>query len=376
VTMALGTSRRSSLCRMALVVLILFPRNIFVLLTSSRSLLFSHGFHLHRSTTTKVTGRYYDHFVGNLESKQLLYNAHGEDDNDLIQPQTIGEVREVTKPPSPTNQFSKEPSITDMMKLMGTSPRRIFLSVGTASSIALTANFFGITSNLLSVLPEEFSEETGLDTYYPRGDFKRVIVRSGLGLLGGGSVGGSICKCSFLIPKDWVADTGLALAQAQRRAKDLDYSMGGGGKPSSVLPDAAYGPPGKLDSRGLSNGDTNVSVIINNGVESFSLKRNLGDPVAAAEILLSSKFGPRSPTTLLTAVEERRGENNLPVYQFEYTIDRSEKGRPALRAISVIAGSPNGDAFITLTVVSLNSEWHKADIDYQLRNIAKSFKLV
>ncbi|KAL7461640.1 hypothetical protein ACHAXS_003386 [Conticribra weissflogii] len=373
--MAPGPMMKSSPRRIALVVFLL-PKSYFVQLTSFRLTLFAHGFHLRRFTTPRVTGTDYHHFVGTLKSKQLLYNAYGEDDNELAQPQTIGEVQDMSIPPPPTEQLGKEPSISDMMKLMGTSPRRIFLSFGTACSIALTANLFGVTSNILSILPEEFSEKTRLDTYYPRGDFKRVIVRSGFRLPVGDSGGGSICKCSFLIPKDWVADTGLALAQAQRRVKDLDYSMGGGRKPNVVLPDAAFGPPGKLDNLGLSNRDTNVSVIINSEVKNFSLRENLGDPVAAAELLLSNKFGRRSPTTLLTAFEERRGENDVPVYQFEYTVDRSEKEKPALHALSVIAGSPNGDAFITLTVVSLDTEWHKADVDYRLRIIATSFKLI
>lgn len=313
-----------------------------------------------------------------LLPKRVLYsqNENGDTDNNSS-PQSINEPQVNVSPQNPPTIRNKEPSISDMMRIMGTSPRRIFLSIGSATSIALTANFFGITSNLLSALPEEFSETTGLDSFYPRNDFKRVTVRNGLSGMAGAGVGGNptICKCSFLIPKDWVADTGLALAQAQRNARSLDYSMRGGPS-SSTLPDAAYGPPGKLDSRGLSNGDTNVSVIINDGVRNFSLKESLGDPTAAAKLLLSSKFGPRSPTTLLSAFEEQRGEENTPVYQFEYTVDRSEKGRLPLRAVSVVAGSRKGDAFVTLTVVSLDSEWKKSDIDVRLRRIAKSFKLV
>ena len=261
------------------------------------------------------------------------------------------------------NQLKRnDPSPLDMMRMMGTSPRRVFLSVVTSSFIALAANFFGVTSNLLSTLPESFAEKTGLDSFYPRGDYKRVTVR--------GDVGQG--KCSFVIPKDWVADTSLALAQAQRRAKVLDYSMKA--DQMGVLPDAAYGPPGKTDKWGLSNRDTNVSVIINS-VKDFTLKGTLGsDPKAAAEILLSNKFGPRKPTTLISSFEEVRGENNISIYQFEYTVDRGDRA-PPLRAISVIAGSIAGDAFVTLTVVSLDRAW-VGEADDSLRQIAKSFKLV
>ena len=55
------------------------------------------------------------------------------------------------------------------MAAMGTSPRRILLSVASASGIALAANFLGITSRLLDTVPESTVEASGLDTYFPRG---------------------------------------------------------------------------------------------------------------------------------------------------------------------------------------------------------------
>ena len=132
-----------------------------------------------------------------------------------------------------------------------------------------------------------------------------------------------------------MADTSLALAQAQRQARVLDYSMtSSSSSGDNVLPDAAYGPPNTKNA----NGDTNVSVIVNTDVTNFSLSSSLGDdPTAAAEVLLSNQFTTnrrkRIPQ-LVSAFKERRGEDNVPIYQFEYTVDRGEKARP-LRAISV-----------------------------------------
>jgi len=275
-------------------------------------------------------------------------------------------------------------SPTQIMSIMGTSPRRIFLSLSSSTAIALAANFFGITSNVLSALPPEFAEKSGLDTYYPRGDYKRAVVRAAAS----NSVAGipsSSGKCSFLIPKEWVADTGLALAQAQRQAKALDYSMASsssqqqGSSNGNTLPDAAYGPPGRLDSQGLSNGDTNVSVIVNTGVRNFSLASSLGnDPKSAAEVVLS--LSNNSRRKLVSAVEERRGDDDdgnggVPVYIFEYTVDRGERAKP-LRALSLVAGSRAGDAFVTLTVVSTEEEWENPRVEERLRKIAESFKLV
>jgi hypothetical protein len=273
----------------------------------------------------------------------------------------IENTQPAQRPRIENQRRSNDPSPADLMRAMGTSPRRVFLSVLSSTFIAFAANFFGITSNVLSALPESFAEKTGLDSFYPRGDYKRVTVR-------GTTVGQG--KCTFVIPKDWLADTSLALAQAQRRAKVLDYSMSSSDQ-MGVLPDAAYGPPGKSDSQGLSNRETNVSVIVN-GVKDFSLNGTLGsDPKAAAEMLLSKR---RRPTTLISSFEEQRGENNIPIYQFEYTVDRGDKA-PPLRAISVIAGSLDGDAFVTLTVVSLDGAWN-GKAGELLRQIAKSFKLV
>lgn len=42
---------------------------------------------------------------------------------------------------------------------------------------------------------------------------------------------------TFVIPKEWVADTAVELAKAQRQAGTLDYKMGRG-REAGVLPDA------------------------------------------------------------------------------------------------------------------------------------------
>ena len=263
-----------------------------------------------------------------------------------------------------------------LLSLMGTSPRRIFLSLTTSTAIALTTNLFGITSNILSTIPEETVEKLGgIDTFYPRGNYKRVIVRgvSKSSVPGVPSTTSNSVKCTYLIPKDWVADTSLALAQAQRQAKVLDYNMSNNQQQQQkVLPDAAYGPPGKGDTDGLSNRDTNVSIIINTDVTNFKLSSLGNDAKSAAEQLLAS----RPNAQLISANEDTRGKDNIPIYQFEYTVDRTSKGLASLRAISVVAGSLNGDAFITLTVVSTKDEWDNIPaVNEKLRKVVDSFKL-
>jgi hypothetical protein len=117
--------------------------------------------------------------------------------------------------PLPTSQPMKPsplPSImtsADIMRAMGTSPRRLVVSALSATGVALAANFLGSTSAVLGLLPESTVQRTGLDTYYPRAGYKRYNSR----------------LYSFVIPQEWVGDTALELQKAQMRAKPLDYAM-------------------------------------------------------------------------------------------------------------------------------------------------------
>jgi len=241
---------------------------------------------------------------------------------------------------------------------MGTSPRRIFLSFVSATGIALGGNFLGVTSRLLTTVPEEQVEAIGIDTYFPRGDYKRCRTP----------------EYTFVIPKEWVADTFVELAKAQRKVQQLDYSMQRSNGKITTLPDSAYGPPGRLNQNGVSQaGDTNVSVIVSSGFSGFTLRGTLGTPTDAAETLLSRSIAPEGSgrtATLLRAVEDRGGQT----YQFEYIVDRGARG-PPLRNIAVIAASPIGDKLYTLTVVAPVEKWKDVEYDSKLRKIADSFHL-
>ena len=120
-------------------------------------------------------------------------------------------------------------------------------------------------------------------------------------------------------------------------------------------------------------GDTNVSVVVSSVVPGFSLKGTLGDPASAAQTLLRVSLAPEGSgrsATLLSAEEDSARQ----VYQFEYTVDRGERG-PPLRAISVIAAR-NSDAVITLTVVAPSEDWGDEIFASKLRKVANSFHAV
>lgn len=132
----------------------------------------------------------------------------------------VAKVTERQQQPPLRRSRSANASAREMMAAMGTSPRRIFLSFTSSAGIALVGNLFGVTSSVLNYIDEDVVELTGLDTYYPRGDFKRHIS----------------ADYTFVIPKEWVADTAVELAKAQRMTQPLDYKMrqtSGG-----ILPDA------------------------------------------------------------------------------------------------------------------------------------------
>jgi len=68
-------------------------------------------------------------------------------------------------------------------------------------------------------------------------------------------------------------------------------------------------------------------------------------------------------------------EKPIHLYISLNIIDRGERAKP-LHAMSVVAGSSAGDAFVTMTVVSPEEEWEKPTVAEKLRRIATSFKLV
>merc|ERR1719343_122589 len=138
-----------------------------------------------------------------------------------------------------------------------------------------------------------------------------------------------------------------------------------------VIPDAAFGPPGILNSKGVSTSDTNVSVIVSNTTPGFTLK-SLGAPEEAALKLLENSIAPQGSgkiATLISAVEEVR--NGVPLYQFEYRIEKGLDRRVKLQSISVI--TERGGDLITLTVVAPVNDWMN---DSSLRRIATSFQLL
>jgi hypothetical protein len=107
-----------------------------------------------------LTRGYHLEHVGHLRSSQDDL-SHDEDSPQSTPPEDQG--------PELIERISPTMTSKDYMRAMGTSPRRILLSGLSGAGIALAGNLFGVTSQLLKLVPEEQVEATGLDTYFPRG---------------------------------------------------------------------------------------------------------------------------------------------------------------------------------------------------------------
>lgn len=153
----------------------------------------------------------------------------------IIDEKGFGDDNESSTDVTDSTVLSKDTQLSnkDLMAALGTSPRRIFLSLSSATGIALAGNLFGVTSRLLTLLPENVVEESGLDTYFPRGELHHLqyvfIIIMHLSHTHNFTTG-DFKRCvgegySFVIPKEWVADTFVALAKAQQGVKSLDFEM-------------------------------------------------------------------------------------------------------------------------------------------------------
>jgi hypothetical protein len=111
-------------------------------------------------------------------TRLLASNDDPTGSQEKIVPPVKEETRTITPPSRLQRQNAPDLSSRDLMRALGTSPRRIFVSFLSASGIALAGNFLGVTSRLLTTVPEDMVESSGLDTYFPRGELRQVSCRA------------------------------------------------------------------------------------------------------------------------------------------------------------------------------------------------------
>lgn len=229
--------------------------------------------------------------------------------------------------------------------------RRLLTGIGTASIVALGANFAGITSSLLGLSPDG-ARSLKLDVIYPIGGYTRCLdTNEGF---------------EFVYPSNWVGDQTILYRTAGKVERSLDPpSLSGSGdrrRRNVNEPVVAFGPPG-------SNGELNVSVIvaqvpIDFSIETFGGPKEVGE--AIVKIITGSGKRPNVKGTLIQA--NLREDSNKKYYTLEFQVES-----PTFERHNVAVCCARGGKLFTLNSQSPQSIWPMVKEDFY--KIADSFSL-
>lgn len=252
------------------------------------------------------------------------------------------------------NDDEKErPLAEEFAPLASVFRRRLLTGIGSASLVALGANFAGITSFLLG-----FSPDTGrnlkLDVLYPVGGYSRCIdTTEGF---------------EFIYPSNWVRDytvfyRAVGKAEAKRALDPPPLNIN---RPQRNVnePVIAFGPPG-------SNGELNISVIVSPVALDFSIEA-FGSPKEVGEAVVRKVTGsarrPDVKGNLIDASVRKDPVKNLHYYKLEFVVES-----PSFQRHNVAICCVQGGRLFTLNAQSPESAWPKVKQDFC--NIADSFNL-
>ncbi|XP_008789940.1 psbP domain-containing protein 7, chloroplastic [Phoenix dactylifera] len=262
----------------------------------------------------------------------------------------------------PTHQIrcsagGKSSPAEDFAPLAAVFRRRLLAGVGTASLVAVGANFGGVTSFLLGLFPD-FGRGLKLDVLYPVQGFTRCLAPN--------------YGFEFIYPAGWVGDRTLLnrvvdKAEAQRT---LDPPPLSNGRPppqsprSLSEPVVAFGPPG-------SNGELNVSVIVSPVPRDFSIEA-FGGPREVGETVLRRISGTRRGTdvtaSLIDATKREDPLKKVNYYKLEFRVEG-----PSLRRHNVAVCTACSGKLFTLNAQAPESTWPK--VREKFYKIADSFNL-
>ncbi|KAK9691912.1 hypothetical protein RND81_09G228200 [Saponaria officinalis] len=251
------------------------------------------------------------------------------------------------------NPYERPPA-EQFAPLASTFQRRLLLGVGSASVVAIGANFSGITSFLLGLSPDT-GRRLKLDVLYPIGGYTRCFQPDD--------------GFEFIYPASWVADQTLLYRAAERA--ELERSLDPPSLNSSNRrkrnvnePVIAFGPPG-------STGELNVSVIVSPvpldfRIEAFGGAKEVGEAVIRT-ITGSSRLADVKPTLLRSNLRED-SDTNLRYYELEYKVES-----PSFRRHNVTICCAQKGKLYTLNAQTPESTWQHVKQDFY--NIAASFTL-
>uniref|UniRef100_A0A0F7H047 Photosystem II reaction center PsbP family protein n=1 Tax=Pelargonium echinatum TaxID=122254 RepID=A0A0F7H047_9ROSI len=232
--------------------------------------------------------------------------------------------------------------------------RRFLLGIGSASVVAVGANFCGITSFLLGLWPQT-GRNLKLDVLYPIQGYSRCIdTNEGF---------------EFTYPVNWVGDQTLVYRAAgkaeSQRSLDLP-PLNSANRPRRNVnePVVAFGPPG-------STGELNVSVIVSPVSLDFSIEA-FGGPQEVGEALVRTIAGssrvPNVKGTLIVSKLREDPTKMVKYYELEYRVESPRFERHNIAVCCV----RNGRLY-TLNAQAPESAWQEVESDIHV--IANSFSL-
>lgn len=252
---------------------------------------------------------------------------------------------EVPRPPA--EQFAP---------LASTFQRRLLVGVGSASLVAVGANFGGITSFLLGLSPES-GRNVKLDVLYPIGGYSRCI--------------GTNEGFEFIYPATWVGDQRLLYRAAEKteyeRSLDPpplnDRKSSDGRRKNVNEPVVAFGPPG-------SSGELNVSVIVSQVPPDFSIEA-FGGPKEVGEAVVRTITGSRLDVkgTLTESSLREDSLRKVNYYKLEFRVES-----PAFHRHNLAVCCARGGRLYTLNAQAPESAWPNVKADFY--RIADSFSII
>lgn len=237
--------------------------------------------------------------------------------------------------------------------LATTFRRRLLVGVGSASLVAVGANFAGLTSFLLGLAPES-SRTLKLDVLYPiKGFSRRIENNEGF---------------EFIYPASWVGDQRLLYRAAERLERSLDplptNSLKSSNRPRKNVnePIVAYGPPG-------SSGELNVSVIVSPVPLDFSIE-TFGGPQEVGEAVVRTITGQRPDVkgTLIGSTVREDPSRNVKYYELEFRVES-----PSFHRHNVAVCCARAGRLFTLNAQAPESAW--PEFKSAFYRIANSFNL-
>ncbi|KAL7003081.1 PsbP domain-containing protein 7, chloroplastic [Sarracenia purpurea var. burkii] len=251
--------------------------------------------------------------------------------------------------PAPAQQFAP---LTTVFQ------RRLLTGFGSASLVALGANFAGITSFFLGLWPET-GRNLKLDVLYPIGGYSRYV-QTNEGF-------------EFIYPAGWVGDQTLLKRAVGKLEKSLDPPLLINNEATVERrrrrdvnePVVAFGPPG-------SSGELNVSVIVSPvpldfSIEAFGGPKEVGEAVIRA--VTESTRQSETKGTLIQSNVRDDSAGNVKYYELEYRVEN-----PAFRRHNMAVCCARRGRLFTLNAQAPESAWTTLKSDFY--RIADSFNLI